>query len=161
VTELQFDGLILSGGNDLAVLQGATNVAPERDASERALLELSAESGLPLFGVCRGLQIMARYHGATLTRVEGHVATRHPVHACGDNRLVGEDRQSVNSFHQWALRAKDLPSALMPAAMGMDDTVEAIQHVCLRQAAVMWHPERGAPDDRDARLIRTFFGSAP
>ena len=44
-------GLVLTGGNDLAVLGGD---APERDAVENALLDLAERRGLPVLGVCRG-----------------------------------------------------------------------------------------------------------
>ncbi len=158
MAELRLDGVILTGGNDLAGLREAEEAASERDACEHAILELAAESDLPVLGVCRGLQIMAQHHGATLTRVDGHVATRHGVRARDTGPLIVKDRQSVNSFHRWGLREVDLPPALLTAASGPDDTVEAIRHVQRRQAAVMWHPERGEPDLRDADLIRAFFG---
>lgn len=158
VDELGLAGVILSGGNDLAGLGDANEAAPERDACEHALLRLSSESGMPVLGVCRGLQIMAQHYGAILTRIDGHVATRHPVYARGGGDLIPEDRESVNSFHRWALREENLPPVLGLAAIGLDDTVEAIRHLNHRQAAVMWHPERGEPDSRDAELIRAFFG---
>ncbi len=159
LAELRLDGVILSGGNDLAGLGDAAQAAPERDACEHALLELAAETGLPVFGVCRGLQIMAQHHGATLTRVDDHVATRHSVCARDTGALNLQDRESVNSYHNWGFRETDLPATLGFAASGPDGTVEAIRHLYCRQAAVMWHPERGETDWRDLELIRAFFGA--
>ncbi len=158
LAELRLDGVILSGGNDLAGLGEADKAAPERDACEHALLELAAECGFPVFGVCRGLQVMAQHYGATLTRVDGHVASSHSVRARDTGPLIFEDRESVNSFHRWGIHEKDLPPNIGLVASGLDDTVEAIRHLRYRQAAVMWHPERGDTDSRDLDLMRTFFG---
>ena len=53
---LRLDGLIFTGGNDLQVNAGGTNLAPERDQFESELIEISSSTGLRLLGVCRGLQ---------------------------------------------------------------------------------------------------------
>ena len=59
------DGLLLSGGSDLdpgyygeepAPELGPT--IPERDAFEMALVELALGRGLPIFGICRGMQVL-------------------------------------------------------------------------------------------------------
>src|SRR5580698_10911742 len=47
-------GLLLTGGNDLAALGGD---APERDATENALVDDAEARGLPVLGVCRGMQL--------------------------------------------------------------------------------------------------------
>ena len=48
-------GLVLTGGNDLAALGGD---APERDATENAVLDVAESRGLPVLGVCRGMQVV-------------------------------------------------------------------------------------------------------
>ncbi len=48
-------GLVLTGGNDLAALGGD---APERDATENALLDDAESRRLPVIGVCRGMQVI-------------------------------------------------------------------------------------------------------
>jgi gamma-glutamyl-gamma-aminobutyrate hydrolase PuuD len=60
-------GLVLTGGNDLAALGGD---APERDAVENALLDWTEQRGLPVLGVCRGMQVI---HNASLF---GYIASR-------------------------------------------------------------------------------------
>jgi putative glutamine amidotransferase len=159
VEGLGLAGAILSGGNDLADLPGADNTAPERDALERAILERSAETGLPVLGVCRGLQLMTVHFGGRLTPIEDHVRVHHPVTIEDAGPLELVDREGVNSYHDWGVRVGDIGNVLRVAAVAPDGSVEALRHPELPQAAIMWHPERGTTDPRDAALIARFFGA--
>jgi putative glutamine amidotransferase len=154
---LELSGVLLSGGNDLAGTPGAANTAPERDALERAILERSARTGLPVFGVCRGLQLLTVHYGGRLSPIADHVRERHLVTAedVGDLDLC--DREDVNSYHDWGVRSADIGDVLRIAALAPDGSVEALRHPSLPQAAIMWHPERAPADERDAALIRGFF----
>ena len=166
VEALALDGVILTGGNDLCGLPGASNTAPERDALEAALLELARTRGLPVLGVCRGLQHIVAHHGGALRRVEGHVRARHPITREPGVRpeLPLTDRDEVNSFHGYGVTPEDLASArgLLALARAPDGTVEAVVHERLPIAGIMWHPERAPNDPRDRALISAFFrGSSP
>lgn len=66
------DGVLLSGGNDI----GTT---PARDALEWAALEYAAAHGLPVLGLCRGMQMLNYFQGGALRPVSGHTAVRHRV----------------------------------------------------------------------------------
>lgn len=145
------DGIILSGGNDLADLPGGTNTAPERDALERELVQTCLERGLPVLGVCRGLQFLNGFFGGNLTRIADHAATRHP--------LQGAFLGPVNSFHNFAIER--LGEGLQPLATAPDGSIEAVRHHHHRLQAVMWHPER-EPDFPDLGWIDQFLrGSKP
>ena len=151
------DGLLLSGGNDLAHLPGARATAPERDATEIALLEWAAEQGLPVLGVCRGLQLINHHFGGRQSPVDGHVARYHTLRSCGDEVRYDEFGE-VNSYHDWALRPEELAAPLTALACAGDGTVEAFRHDALGWLAIMWHPEREAPfRDPDRDLIRAVF----
>ena len=156
---LNLDGLVLTGGNDLADLPGAGNPAPERDRTEAGLLAWAVDSGCPVLGVCRGLQLINVWQGGVLTRVDGHVACRHRLEVCAGNVPGLTDGMEVNSFHGWGLPADGLGEALEVLARAGDGSIEALRHQTLPWLGIMWHPEREQPfASTDLRLIQTLFG---
>ena len=159
VRELALDGLVLTGGNDLAHLPGARTAAPERDATERSLLALAVAARLPVLGVCRGMQLLVEFWGGALTRVEGHVARSHEIVATHDTRWPLRPGP-VNSFHDWGVQRVGVPDALTVLAVAPDDTVEAVMHAELPQVGVMWHPERAPADPTDQELLQVLMGGA-
>jgi putative glutamine amidotransferase len=139
-------GLVLTGGNDLAELGGD---APERDAVEYALLDWAERRGLPVLGVCRGMQVIQRRFAIALRRVEGHVAHSQLI------QIEGEARE-VNSYHHFA--ALDSRPPLEVWALADDGVVKAIRHSALPITGIMWHPERSAPfSPADVALFRRVF----
>lgn len=139
---IQPAGVILSGGNDLAALGGD---APERDATEALLVDAAAASGIPVIGICRGMQFLIHRDGGELKQLTGHRAVRH--------QLSGTVNREVNSFHNWAITACGPEwRALSRAAEG---SIEHAEHVSRRQTAIMWHPEREAGFlEEDIVLVR-------
>jgi gamma-glutamyl-gamma-aminobutyrate hydrolase PuuD len=139
-------GLVLTGGNDLVELGGD---APERDAVENALLDLAERRGLPVLGVCRGMQMIQQRFAVPLRRVEGHVAQ------CQVIRIDGE-RKEVNSYHHFA--AIDSRPPLEVWAVADDGVVKAIRHSADPITGIMWHPERFARfSPADVALFRQVF----
>jgi len=139
-------GLVLTGGNDLAVLGGN---APERDAVENALLDLAERRKLPVLGVCRGMQVIQQRCGIPLRRVEGHVTQRQVI------RINGEPKE-VNSYHHFG--AFDSRPPLDVWAVADDGVVKAIRHSTQPITGIMWHPERSAPfSPADIVLFREIF----
>ncbi|MGA8678430.1 MAG: gamma-glutamyl-gamma-aminobutyrate hydrolase family protein [Candidatus Acidiferrales bacterium] len=139
-------GLVLTGGNDLAALGGD---APERDAVENALLDLAEQRGLPVLGVCRGMQVIQQRCAIRLHRVQGHVTQQQVI------RIDGEP-QKVNSYHHFA--AFDSRPPLDVWAVADDGVVKAIRHSAQPITGIMWHPERSAPfSPADVALFRRVF----
>jgi putative glutamine amidotransferase len=149
--ELQLDGLVLTGGADLGT-------DASRDDTEMALLDHARSARLPVFGVCRGLQVILWYHGVGALEavpVEAHVARPHRVAltpAFAPLDLAGREMQ-VNSYHRNALRPERLPASLQLTALSADGWVEGVRAVSEPVSAVMWHPERGRPFRESDRLI--------
>lgn len=147
--EVRPDGILLTGGNDLSEYGGT---APERDETERALIAYGMEYEIPVYGFCRGMQIIADYFGAELTRVKNHVAVRHCLK--GNGPWGG---RTVNSFHNMAVKGG--ASALIPEAWTEDGVIEAIRVEGRKIYGTMWHPEREKTfAQEDIGFIRHWFG---
>ena len=140
------DGILFTGGNDLSRYGGD---APERDETERLLLEYARKKSIPVFGICRGMQVIACYFGGELEKADNHVGREHVVR--GDI-----NRKRVNSFHRMSLRG--VTEEMIVKAVSDDGVIEAIQHKSEKIAGIMWHPEREKgflPEDR--KMLKTFF----
>ena len=156
----RLDGLVISGGADVdpsvygaAPHERTASWRPDRDAWELALLDAAAEAGLPVLGVCRGMQVMAVHAGGTLDQhvpdLVGHEGHSPDGPAYGDTAvvivpgtrlagLVGE-RVGVRCHHHQSVATHPGFSASAHAA---DGTLEAMERAGARfEVAVQWHPE--------------------
>lgn len=172
----RLDGLVLVGGADVDARRygeaaHATADVPResRDASELALYRRARELGMPVLGVCRGLQVMAVAHGGSLHQdlpeVSDLVHRERPGHFVEHEavvapdtlaaRLLGAGTLTVNSSHHQAVAD---PGDLVVSARATDGTIEIAEDptvpFCL---GVQWHPEH--PDRRvvDAPVIAGFL----
>lgn len=142
---LNLDAVLLSGGNSLSVLDpSADDASPKRDEFERALIDGALIRGLPIVGVCRGMQLLNHFFGGELVKVNGHVAVRHVVSATaiGDDACVVSGE--VNSFHSWGIPPQGLAVHLNSLAVDESGNIEAFKHQNNRVLGLMWHPEREA-----------------
>lgn len=153
----RMDGLLLSGGGDLApetfgekARFDNLRIDEVRDAFEVPLARAFLKRGKPIFGICRGIQLLNVVLGGTLyqdlPREKGvvHSGERlfHEIAAGRDSvlgRLFGE-RFMVNSLHHQAIRA--LGAGLRATATAADGIVEAIEHESLPVLGCQFHPER-------------------
>ncbi len=140
-------GIVFTGGNSLVSYGGD---APERDQTERQLLEIALEKNIPVYGFCRGMQVILDYFGEGLEKVEGHIAVKHRIEGTFENRIV-------NSFHSLAVKEIKQPM-IEVLARSEDGVVEAATVRGKRALMTMWHPERMSPfEERDIRMVRSFF----
>lgn len=133
--------ILLSGGNNVGDYGS-------RDRTEFSLLTFAFERKLPVLGICRGMQIMGMWAGASIRPVEGHVGSRHEV--------TGQINGIANSYHQFAL--DHCPFGFEVLALSDDGVIEAIGHQQLPWEGWMWHPEREAKfSTNDMDRIRSLF----
>lgn len=169
----RLDGLVISGGADVdpdryGVQPHSRTAAwrPDRDAWESALLDAADAAGLPVLGVCRGMQIMAVHAGGSLDQHLPDLVD-HEQHSPGGDEfgavevttttgtrvagLVGE-RLSVSCHHHQSVR--DHPG-FVAAAHAADGTLEAMEALGERfSVGVQWHPETAADVGLLAGLVR-------
>jgi putative glutamine amidotransferase len=163
-----FDGVLLAGGGDvLPSIYGETThptfgaAEQGRDEYEIELARLSLEHDLPMFAICRGIQVLNVACGGTLiqdiptevTHAEPHdvreprVAIAHAVWVTSGSLLerlmrerVDDESVPVNSRHHQAV--KQLGAGLVIAGTAPDGVVEAIEDPSKRFClGVQWHPE--------------------
>ncbi len=177
------DALVLTGGGDVDPrMYGGTGshstlyeISEERDRFEADLVKSSLDLGIPLLGICRGMQLANVALGGTLiTDLEeaGHpahrtvngVKCRHEVRLEAGSALaarLGVERAWVTSSHHQAVDR--IGSGLKPAARSDDGVVEALELTGpdggLRAILVQWHPERMDAAPLSAGLRKIFFNS--
>ena len=128
VHKLKICGFILSGGEDIGV-----NL--NRDRIERRIIVFCQKKKFPLVGICRGLQIIAKFNKIKLIKISNHVRTRHKVYQTKTKQF-----KKVNSFHNWGF--KNCPKNFISTYITKDKFIESIEHHNLPIKAMMWHPER-------------------
>ena len=174
------DGLVLQGGNDVAPeTYGETPLHPDwagdrvRDRYEIELIDAFVRAGKPVFGICRGLQLLNVALGGTL--LPGH---RHA--AAGTSRAHRDGSTYERHFHDVELVPGIRAGAAVPrraAGHGQqrpppgdqgpgarlrrrgllpdDGMIEAIRRTRpVYVAAVQWHPEFHVPGDPDDSTTR-------
>jgi putative glutamine amidotransferase len=179
----RMDAVLLPGGVDLdpatygeSPLPTCGRLDPARDRVEIHFARWAIAEGKPLFGLCRGLQIVNVALGGTLYQdiaaqrtdaikhdffptagfSRDHLAHRVTV-APGSrlDALVGTAPLEVNSMHHQAV--KDLAPGLVSTALAPDGLVEALEFAGNQFIlGVQWHPE--SLTDRDPRMQRLLAG---
>jgi|ETNmetMinimDraft_20_1059909.scaffolds.fasta_scaffold15915_2 putative glutamine amidotransferase len=158
IGKLNITGIILSNGNDWGE-------APERDETERQIVNYCIRRDLPVFGVCRGLQAINILFGGTLevnmeSRIkETHVTEKHEIKiVCKPfDRWSNNEKIFVNSFHKQGVLVEGLSKELKAFAIAGSGVVEGLFHPQKPFLAVQWHPERKSPSSSYDRLLITRF----
>ncbi|MFD9892768.1 gamma-glutamyl-gamma-aminobutyrate hydrolase family protein [Amycolatopsis sp. NPDC059027] len=170
------DGIVLVGGADVDPARYGqephekTYTRPDRDAFEFGLLGAAIEAGVPVLGVCRGLQVISVALGGTLTQdmPEATGSREHqPAPATFGTstitlaegsraaEILGAETKAMCYHHQAIDRLGD---GLVPVGWAADGTVEAAElpggNFVL---GVQWHPEQ---DTDDLRLFAALVAAA-
>jgi putative glutamine amidotransferase len=171
-----FTALLLTGGGDLDPSfynrpgdPDTRGVRKERDRFELDLVRAFLDAGKPVFGICRGLQVLnVAFGGALIQHVPSwlgeHSGEEHRPRGAGDSahaltlvrgtRLAGAlgGVADVNSAHHQAVDPGALGRGLRVCAASPAGIIEAVENADAPGlvSAVQWHPERLSPRDHPA-----------
>jgi putative glutamine amidotransferase len=165
------DALLLTGGPDISPARYGQPRDPRshqaddlRDEFELALIGAAHAAGLPILGVCRGMQMINIAFGGTLAQhVEDHLLTDgaadsiQPITVEPGSRLhaaLPDHALAVNSLHHQAVAT--LGEDLTVTARALDGTVEALEHLSAPILGVQWHPEK-LTDDTTQNALMTWL----
>lgn len=178
----KFDALLLPGGGDIdpELLgrpdEGSANIDRELDILQFQALELFVKSRKPVFGICKGFQLIQLYFGGHLIQdlprpsmhpvQESGADSLHPVHSYPLASILPKhhfpvtdfpEKVMVNSAHHQGIE-KDGRN-LYPFQKAEDGITEAVCHETLPILAFQWHPERMllSPDRKSQKTGRTAF----
>ncbi|UQA96405.1 gamma-glutamyl-gamma-aminobutyrate hydrolase family protein [Streptomyces halobius] len=172
----RLDGLVIAGGADVDPARYGAEPHPrtgppslDRDAWELALIEAALADGVPMLGICRGMQLLNVALGGTLVQhLDGHagppgVFDHHDVKPVPGTLLGATlpEPVSVPTYHHQAVDR--LGSGLLASAYAEDGTIEALELPDARgfTLAVQWHPEAGDDTRVMDALVAAARGSSP
>jgi microsomal dipeptidase-like Zn-dependent dipeptidase/gamma-glutamyl-gamma-aminobutyrate hydrolase PuuD len=172
------DGLILSGGGDIDAAYFGEEPIPEteeadpyRDEYDFLLLRLAFNRQLPIFGICRGLQVINVAFGGTLYQdIYAEIFTHVSEHGIENMKMLKHSQEEARDVATHTVIPADVPSKLRTAlknsreqtvpvnsfhhqalkdvapefiitATSPDGLIEAIEHPEYPIFGVQWHPE--------------------
>jgi putative glutamine amidotransferase len=179
------DGILFSGGEDVHpryfnedIKAGNMTICERRDSFELGLAAKLLPLGIPLLGICRGMQLLNIAAGGNIyqdigTQYDTSIRHSNPGGSKADivhrvrvqeatrlGSLYGNIIKEVNSFHHQAV--KELAPGFRAAAYSEDGLVEAFELEGDRfLVGVQWHPEmlfEKYPEE--LVLFRSFIESA-
>lgn len=159
----EVDGVLLAGGASVHPKRYGHDFDPTiersvdepRDHLEFSVLRLALERGVPILGICRGLQLINVFFGGTLhqnlvrlkTTIFDHDPNKardhlqHPVTVVSGRLrdIFGSNKFWVNSIHEQGIDT--LAPGLHATVLAEDNLVEGVESVDGQVLAVQWHPE--------------------
>lgn len=162
------DGVLLTGSD------AGVTVAPRRAVFEQALIAQALAQGLPILGICHGMQVLGQALGGAILRddpallspVSPHMPCAIPASAAHEVTfapgsllagVAGVASAPVNSLHRHRLHGA---GRYRVAASAPDEVIEGIESpetaFCI---GVQWHPEYRLTES-DTRLLRAFVAAA-
>lgn len=161
------DGLLLTGGYDVDPnlynehpIPQLQATFPQRDTFELALIEAALEKGIPILGICRGMQLLNVYYGGSLyqdlpsqfkqdqlqhVQVSSFDIPVHRIEVEPTSHLhtITGSSLMVNTFHHQGIKV--LGEGLRAVATTADGLIEAFEAENI--LALQWHPETMLPRD--------------
>ena len=156
------DGLLIIGGGDTNPLYYGKMpdphniyVSPMRDQNEIELCRAFMAAGKPVFGICRGMQVInVACYGTLHQHIDHRAVRRHALYLAAATPLAPDAHAAtyhINSYHHQAVDR--LGNNLIAIGRAFDGTIEAMMGTKSPILAVQWHPERDEIDLGDAFFI--------
>lgn len=158
----QYDGIVIPGGGDLDPSRygqantASSNIDNALDDRQIDAVRRCVAAGKPVFGICKGVQLVNVAFGGTLNQnIGGHMGVWHSAHVVASGWLSGvySGFVSVLSYHHQSIR--DLAPGFQVDMRAGDGTVEAISNSAKRVYGVQFHPEQ-MNNETGNRCIRQF-----
>jgi putative glutamine amidotransferase len=175
---MDMDGILILGGGDVdpsmygkpCGLDGLYGVSRDADQFETSLVREATATGTPVFGICRGMQVINVALGGDLIADLGSESIHkshsqddkmvdHPVLLVDTSNLaasLGVTSLQVRSSHHQALNR--IGRGLKVAATASDGVIEAVEHEAAWVLGIQWHPEdAGSPEGQLRDLLKMFL----
>lgn len=154
------NALLFPGGGDISpdlfgeTNQGSRNIDIELDLLQLRAFQAALRQGVPILGICKGMQIINVGLGGTILQ---DLPTA-PLHTCPQEDLYHETLTAPSSYLQQLYGERFLTNSRHHQAIGklgtkllpvqwcpIDHCIEAVVHETLPVFGVQWHPERLNP----------------
>ncbi|MDD2486907.1 MAG: gamma-glutamyl-gamma-aminobutyrate hydrolase family protein [Candidatus Gracilibacteria bacterium] len=156
---MEMDAFIFPGGTDIDPslygedLDGSIDTSKENDRFLLHFMEIIIESGKPILGICKGMQLINILFGGKLIQnlknTDFHNQYERQYEFVDEviiteksflHKIFSENEIQTNSLHHQAISVlgKDLD---IVAISEHDDTIEGIEHKSLPIYGIQWHPE--------------------
>lgn len=161
-----FDGLLLPGGDDIDPSlfgqenNGSRDIDRTQDLTQLAGADAFVKAGKPVFGICKGIQVINVYFGGTLIQdLPDGVREHHTYHhglGTGEFHDTFIEKNSflyplygavlrTNSYHHQAID-KVGDGLIVTQKSAGDGVIECVQHKNLPVIGTQWHPEKNIID---------------
>lgn len=141
-----------------ALVVGPGPGRPQDAPQMLAVLSAAIERGMPVLGVCLGLQAIGQVLGATVTHAPLQMHGKTSLIAHGGTGLFAGMPSPVRAtrYHSLCLDPATLPAVLEVIARSDDGVVQAIAHRTLPVFGVQFHPE-SVLSEHGRRLVENFL----
>lgn len=177
------DGLLISGGEDMDPKyfrqkphKSISPSPPERDIFELNMIKYAMKRKIPIFGICRGLQVLNIALGGSLYQDLSCMPQKTLRHADPKetdklfhkvkvekgtllHKIIGKQTIEVNSSHHQTI--SEIGGRLRVAAFSSDGVVEGLEFPGYGfLIAVQWHPEMILKRNHSKKLFEAFILAA-
>jgi gamma-glutamyl-gamma-aminobutyrate hydrolase PuuD len=167
---LDYDGLILSGSNDLSedsFLDGyhSNDFFYMREKCESILLKNFIKFKKIVIGICHGMQYINQFFNGKIKANHcinvRSTKEKHPVSII-ENPYIKSGIYQINHFHNHAIQNEHIGEELVPFVFDENlSTLEGFYHPNLPILGIQWHPERNHlnsfDNDPGYQIIKNFL----